>query len=88
MSKNKLMKVASDLKMGTIIRFLQFKKSFPTEIHSELKAAYGDNVMSIQYAQKWCRLLNKGRVMYFQGHAKTAPLFFRVTSICNLLDAT
>ncbi len=27
-------------------------------------------------------------VMYFPGHAKTAPLFFGVASICNLLDTT
>ncbi len=29
-----------------------------------------------------------GVAMHFQGHAKTVPLFFRVASICNLLDAT
>ncbi len=27
-------------------------------------------------------------VLYFHGHAKTVTLFFRVASICNLLDAT
>ncbi len=61
MSKNKFLKVASNLKGRSIICFLRFKKGSLIGIYCELKAAYGDNVMSIQNVQKWCRLFHEWR---------------------------
>ena len=41
--------------MQSVIRFLWAKRTASVEIHREIQAVYGSNVMSVQHVQKWCR---------------------------------
>ena len=61
MDESNFLEVASDVEVRSVIRFLRFKKNSPIEIHRELKAVYGDKVMSVQHVRKWCRLFDEGR---------------------------
>ncbi len=63
-----------DRKFGEIFEI--FKKfSIILNVESKIKRPVDDTITFYD-------------VLHFQGSAKTAPLFFRVASICNLLDAT
>jgi len=39
----------------SVIRFLQAKGTTPTEIHHEIQAVYGSNVMAMQHVRKQCQ---------------------------------
>ena len=39
----------------SVIWFLWAKGTDPTEIHCEIQAVYGFNVMTMQHVRKWCR---------------------------------
>jgi hypothetical protein len=39
----------------SVIRFLWGKGTAPIEIHREIQAVYGSNVMTVQHVPKWCR---------------------------------
>ena len=41
--------------MRSVIRFLWAKGTAPIEIHREIRAVYGSNVMTMQHVRKWCR---------------------------------
>ena len=44
------------------IRFLWAKGTAPIEIHREIQAVYGPDVMTVQHVRKWCREFSDGRV--------------------------
>jgi hypothetical protein len=44
-----------------VIRFLQNTKSSAEEIHRELCAVYGQNIMSEETARRWCRMFKDWR---------------------------
>ena len=39
----------------SVIRFLWAKGTAPIEIHREIQAVYGSNVMTVQHVRRWCR---------------------------------
>jgi len=39
----------------SVIRFLWAKGTVPIEIHREIQAVYGPDVMTVQHVRKWCR---------------------------------
>ena len=41
--------------LRSVIRFLWAKGTAPIEIHREIQAVYGSDVMTVQHVQKWCR---------------------------------
>ena len=41
--------------MRSVIRFLWAKGAAPIEIHREIQAVYGSDVMTVQHVRKWCR---------------------------------
>jgi hypothetical protein len=43
-----------------VIRFLHAKNMSAAEIHSELCAVYGQNIMSEGGVRQWCRMLKDG----------------------------
>jgi len=45
-----------------VIRFLWAKGTAPIEIHREIQAVYGSNVMTVQHVRKWCREFSGFRV--------------------------
>ena len=46
----------------SVIRFLWAKGTAPIEIHREIQAVYGPDVMTVQHVRKWCRQFSGGRV--------------------------
>ena len=46
----------------SVIQFLWAKGRTPIEIHREIQAVYGSNVMTMQHVQKWCREFSGCRV--------------------------
>jgi hypothetical protein len=46
----------------SVIRFLWTKGTAPIEIHREIQAVYGSNMMTVQHAQKWYRKFSGCRV--------------------------
>ena len=57
-----VLEIYADEEVRSVIRFLWAKKLPTIEIHKELKAVYGPNVMTIQMVRKWCREFDEGRV--------------------------
>jgi hypothetical protein len=47
--------------ISAVIRFLHAKKMSAVEIHRELWAAYGQNVISEGTVRQWCRMFKYGR---------------------------
>jgi transposase len=47
--------------LHTVIRFFHAKNMSAAEIHRELCALYGQNVMSEGIVRKWCRMFKDGR---------------------------
>jgi len=41
--------------LRSVIWFLWAKGTAPIEIHREIQAVYGSNVMNVQHVRKWCR---------------------------------
>jgi len=41
--------------LRSVIRFLWSKGTAAIEIHREIQAVYGSNVMAVQHVRKWCR---------------------------------
>ena len=39
----------------SVIPFLWAKGTAPIEIHREIQAVYGPDVMTVQHVRKWCR---------------------------------
>ena len=39
----------------SVIWFFWAKGTAPFEIHREIQAVYGPNVMTVQHVRKWCR---------------------------------
>jgi len=46
----------------SVIRFSWAKGTAPIEIHREIQAVYGSNVMTMQHVRKWCREFSGCRV--------------------------
>jgi transposase len=44
-----------------VIRFLHAKNMSASEIHHELSAVYGQNIMSEGTVREWCRMFKAGR---------------------------
>jgi len=51
----------TNVEVRGVIRFLQAKGNTPSEIHRELVAVYGDQVMSKKQVWVWCKAFNEGR---------------------------
>lgn len=51
----------TSIEVRGVIRFLQAKGNTPSEIHRELVAVYGDQVMSRKPVWVWCKAFNEGR---------------------------
>jgi hypothetical protein len=49
-------------KVRSVIRFLWAKGTAPIEIHREIQAVYGPNVMTVQHVRKLCREFSGCRV--------------------------
>jgi hypothetical protein len=47
-----------------VIHFLHTKNMSATEIHRELCAVYGQNVMSEGTVRQWCRMFKDGQKMF------------------------
>jgi len=41
--------------LRSVFRFLWSKGTAAIEIHREIQAVYGSNVMAVQHVRKWCR---------------------------------
>ena len=52
----------------SVIRFLWAKGTAPIEIHREIQAVYGPDVMTVQHVRKWCREFSDGRVSVTDEH--------------------
>ena len=47
-----------------VVRFLWAQGTQPVEIHHEIEAVYGPNVMNVQSVRTWCRIMKK----HLRGH--------------------
>lgn len=65
-----MIKNPTDCELRSGIRFLNAQKVKLAEICLQLKAVYGDNVMSERNVRKWCEMLNTGRTNV---HDETRP---------------
>ncbi len=61
MNENEFLKSASKEEIRGVIRFFRFKKYTAIQIHRELTAVYGQDVMSVQKVRNWCRMFDSGR---------------------------
>jgi len=50
-----VLRVWTQEEVQSVIRFLWAKWTAPIEIHHEIQAVYGSNVMTVQHVRKWCR---------------------------------
>jgi hypothetical protein len=72
--------------------FFMGKKVPPVEIHRELVAVYGANVMTVQHVRKWCREFDSGRVNVMDkqrggyGRPRLLILFRILTQQCKQTD--
>ena len=50
-----VLRVWTQEEVRSVIRFLWAKGTAPIEIHHEIQAVNGSNVMTVQHVRKWCR---------------------------------
>ena len=50
-----VLRVWKQEELRSVIWFLWAKGTAPIEIHREILAVYGSNVMTVQHMRKWCR---------------------------------
>ena len=50
-----VLRVWTQEEVRPVIRFLWAKGTAPIEIHHEIQAVYGSNVMTVQHVRKWYR---------------------------------
>lgn len=80
-SKTMLLSKQADCEIRSVIRFLNAKNVRLCDIHRCILQVYGEGVMNIQNARKWCRLFTEGRT-----EVHDAPRFGRSSVVDDLTD--
>ena len=57
----KIIEVAADCEIQSVIRFLKARNVLSSEIHHQICQVYGGNAMSDGMVRKWVRMFNGGR---------------------------